>query len=316
MSCSAIFVFPGQGSQHLNMLSKGRIYDSALSSDHSDAVNYCSDLIETDVIKLIEEGPKELLDQTSITQPVLLLCSYLHYHEVKQKINLSPYCMAGHSLGEYTALVAANSLSIISALKLVRKRGVLMETSPSGSMAAILGMNADLIDEICKTVSMKNNLDVQCANLNSPLQTVISGNNDAVEEVQALCLENGAKRTIKLKVSIASHSSLMKPIINEFSKHLNEINFSLPEVPLYHNTTCSTAQSVDELKDSLAQQLHSPVRWVDTCNKILLHDHKYPIIECGPGKVLTGLCKANNLPHTYLSSSDVDFYEKMNKYGK
>ena len=303
------FTFPGQGSQKPGMGSPWVDHESW------ELVEEASQACGRDVAQLLLEAEAEELKQTRNSQLTTFVLSMVVLDAV-ERTGVVPNFTAGHSLGEYTALVAANSLSIISALKLVRKRGVLMETSPSGSMAAILGMNADLIDEICKTVSMKDNLDVQCANLNSPLQTVISGNNEAVEEVQTLCLDNGAKRAIKLKVSIASHSSLMKPITNEFSKHLNEINFSLPEVPLYHNTTCSTAQSVDELKDSLAQQLHLPVRWVDTCKKILLHDHKYPIIECGPGKVLTGLCKANNLPHTYLSSSDVDFYEKMNKYGK
>ena len=148
MSFSAFLAFPGQGSQHLSMLSKGGIEKIALSSEYSNAIECCSDLISHDAYKLIEEGPEDLINQTSITQPLLVLCSYLHYHQLLNSINVTPTYLAGHSLGEYSALVAANSISITEALKLVRKRGELMEMAPSGSMSAIIGLEKDLIAEI------------------------------------------------------------------------------------------------------------------------------------------------------------------------
>ena len=148
MSFSAFLAFPGQGSQHLSMFSKGDISDIALSSEYSHALECCSDLIAHDVFKLVEEGPEELINRTSITQPILVLCSYLHFSKLVNKINISPAYLAGHSLGEYSALVAANSISITEALKLVRKRGELMESAPNGSMSAIMGLDYNAIDEI------------------------------------------------------------------------------------------------------------------------------------------------------------------------
>ena len=206
MSLSAFLAFPGQGSQHISMLSNGGIKDIALSSEYSQVMEYCSELISHDVFKLIEEGPEDLLSQTSITQPILVLCSYLHFEKLINSIDITPTYLAGHSLGEYSALVAGNSITIIEALNLVRKRGELMELAPSGSMSAIMGLNEDIIAELCIAASNSDNSHVQCANLNSPNQTVISGHDDAIERAQELCTSKGAKRAIKLKVSIASVS--------------------------------------------------------------------------------------------------------------
>ena len=149
MSCSAAIVFPGQGSQHLNMLSQGSILDIANSTEYSHLVEYCSSLVSHDFIKLVETGPEELLNRTSITQPILLLISYLYYEKLIDKINLDPILFAGHSLGEYSALVAANSLTIEDGLNLVRARGLLMEEADNGSMAAILGLELSVIQDVC-----------------------------------------------------------------------------------------------------------------------------------------------------------------------
>ena len=312
MSFSAFLAFPGQGSQHLSMLSRGGISDLANSSEHSHALECCSDLIAHDVIKLIEEGPEELINRTSITQPILVLCSYLHYHKLVNTIDIAPLYLAGHSLGGYSALVAANSLSITEALKLVRKRGELMEAAPNGSMSAIMGLDYNIIDEICLIASQGENSHVQCANLNSPNQTVISGHDDAIERAQELCTSKGAKRAIKLKVSIASHSLLMKEAANEFQKTLNTVQFSMPDTKIIHNVSVDLVSSAQEISPLLVSQLYSPVRWVETCNFISSLD--LPIVECGPGKVLSGLFKANKLEN-YFSSSDEEFYEKINNYG-
>ena len=312
MSLSAFLAFPGQGSQHISMLSNGGIKDIALSSEYSQVMEYCSELISHDVFKLIEEGPEDLLSQTSITQPILVLCSYLHFEKLINSIDITPTYLAGHSLGEYSALVAGNSITIIEALNLVRKRGELMELAPSGSMSAIMGLNEDIIAELCIAASNSDNSHVQCANLNSPNQTVISGHDDAIERAQELCISKGAKRAIKLKVSIASHSLLMKEAANEFQKTLNTVQFSMPDIKIIHNVSVDSVSSAQEISSLLVFQLYSPVRWVETCNFISSLD--LPIVECGPGKVLSGLFKANKLEN-YFSSSDEEFYEKINNYG-
>jgi [acyl-carrier-protein] S-malonyltransferase len=312
MSFSAFLAFPGQGSQRLSMLSDGGISDLALSQEFSHALECCSDLISHDAFKLIEEGPEELLNQTSITQPLLVLCSYLHFNKLINSINVTPAYLAGHSLGEYSALVAGDSITIIEALKLVRKRGELMELAPNGSMSAIMGLEKDIVAEICATASHGPDSHVQCANLNSPMQTVISGHDDAVERAQVLCSSKGAKRSIKLKVSIASHSMLMQDAANEFQQSLNDIEFNMPDTKIIHNVSVDSVSLPQDIPPLLVSQLHSPVRWVETCNFIATKN--LPIIECGPGKVLSGLFKANKLEN-YFSSSDIEFYEKINNYG-
>ena len=312
MSFSAFLAFPGQGSQHLSMFSKGGISDIALSSEHSHALEYCSDLISHDVFKLIEEGPEELINKTSITQPILVLCSYLHFSKFVNTIDITPRYLAGHSLGEYSALVAANSISINEALKLVRKRGELMESAPNGSMSAIMGLDYDAINEICLLASQGDNSHVQCANLNSPNQTVISGHDDAVLRAQDLCIDKGAKRAIKLKVSIASHSKLMLPAAKEFQKTLEALTFNEPDIKIIHNVSVDSSSSSKDIPSLLVSQLYSPVRWVETCN--LISKLNLPVIECGPGKVLSGLFKGNKL-NNYFSVTDEEFYEKIDSYG-
>jgi [acyl-carrier-protein] S-malonyltransferase len=290
------------------MLSQGSILDIAQSSEFSHLVEYCSNLVSLDFVKLVETGPEELLNRTSITQPVLLLISYLHYQKLIEKINLDPILFAGHSLGEYSALVAANSLAIEDALNLVRARGLLMEEADNGSMAAILGLELSVIQDVCQEVSGKHSFEVQCANINTPTQTVISGTKEGVQIAKELCIEKGAKRAIQLNVSIASHSSLMKPLKDKFSKVISSINFKLPTTTILHNVTSGESSNIEELKEVLAKQLYSPVQWVKTCQKIL--ELNAPVIECGPGKVIAGLMKANGL-NDYFSTSDVNFYEKI-----
>ena len=312
MSFSAFLAFPGQGSQHQSMLSKGGISDLALSSEYAHALECCSDLISHDAFKLIEEGPEELINRTSITQPILILCSYLHFNKLVNTVDINPTYIAGHSLGEYSALVAANSISITEALKLVRKRGELMESAPNGSMSAIMGLDNNVISEICLIASHGDNSHVQCANLNSPNQTVISGHDDAVIRAQDLCIAKGAKRAIKLKVSIASHSKLMLSAADEFQKTLECVTFKMPDINIIHNVSVNSSTSSKDIPSLLVSQLHSPVRWVETCN--FVSKLNLPIIECGPGKVLSGLFKGNKLEN-YFSVTDEEFYEKINNYG-
>ena len=302
MSFSAFLAFPGQGSQHQSMLSKGGISDLALSSEYAHALECCSDLISHDVFKLIEEGPEELINRTSITQPILILCSYLHFNKLVNTVDITPTYIAGHSLGEYSALVAANSISITEALQLVRKRGELMESAPNGSMSAIMGLDNSVISEICLIASHGDNSHVQCANLNSPNQTVISGHDDAVIRAQDLCIAKGAKRAIKLKVSIASHSKLMLSAADEFQKTLECVTFKMPDINIIHNVSVNSSTTSKDIPSLLVSQLHSPVRWVETCN--FVSKLNLPIIECGPGKVLSGLAKTNGLDNILSMSSE------------
>jgi [acyl-carrier-protein] S-malonyltransferase len=305
---SVAIVFPGQGSQHLNMLSQGAILDIAKSSEYSHLVELCSDLVSLDFIDLVENGPEDSLNKTSITQPILLLTSFFHYQNLVNQTSVDPLIFAGHSLGEYSALVAANSLGIEDGLKLVRKRGLLMEEAPSGSMAAILGLDFLSIEEICEQVSTDQSMQVQCANLNSPSQTVISGSIEAVAKAQELCLEAGAKRAITLKVSIASHSPLMESVQEEYHAFLSTIELKVPNVSVLHNVNNSICAMPDEIKNLLVQQLYSPVQWVNICKEISALC--LPVIECGPGKVLGGLFKANGV-NDYFSTADSNFYEKI-----
>ena len=305
---SVAIVFPGQGSQHLNMLSQGAILDIAKSSEYSHLVDLCSDLVSLDFIDLVENGPEDSLNKTSITQPILLLTSFFHYQNLVNQTSVDPVIFAGHSLGEYSALIAANSLGIEDGLKLVRKRGLLMEEAPSGSMAAILGLDFLSIEGICEQVSMDQSMQVQCANLNSPSQTVISGAIEAVAKAQELCLEAGAKRAITLKVSIASHSPLMESVQEEYHAFLSTIELKVPNVSVLHNVNNSISAMPDEIKNLLVQQLYSPVQWVNICKEISALC--LPVIECGPGKVLGGLFKANGV-NDYFSTADSNFYEKI-----
>ena len=313
MALSTAIVFPGQGSQHLKMLSQGGLLNIAKSSEYAPLIDICSDLIQADCLELIENGPEDNLNKTSITQPVLLLTSYLHYLKLIADTNIEPALFAGHSLGEYTALVAAESLTIEQALTLVRQRGLLMEEAPRGSMAAILGLDLPVIQEICEEISRDDLFNIQCANLNSPSQTVISGSLNAIDKAQNICIERGAKRAIKLNVSIAAHSSLMRTAAESFNVYLLASAFKLPKIKVIHNVDCIISSSIQEIIDLLTKQLYSPVEWVRVCE--LIKESECIAIECGPGKILGGLMKANGI-NAFFSTSDAQFHEKINNNAK
>jgi len=293
MSGPAFIAFPGQGSQHIKMLSRGYILDLASSAEFKPLIQLCDDLVCQSTINLIENGPEDILNQTSITQPLLLLTSFLHFHQLQQFYSFKILGMAGHSLGEYSALVASNAISIEDALKIVRLRGMLMERAETGSMAAIIGLSPSQVVDACAEASYGPSSIAQAANLNSPMQTVISGHLDAVERAQNICKSMGAKRAIKLNVSIASHSALMESVCSDFEECLRGLSISTPEIPIFHNVTADLAISEIEIKDLLVKQLYLPVRWLDICKKVNVMG--IPMFECGPGKVLSGLCKANSI---------------------
>ena len=280
-------VFPGQGSQSLGMMDNLM----KLDKDVKKIFNIASEILGYNILEIISSGPKEKLNKTEITQPAVLLTSYATWLLWKKKSDLIPDVLAGHSLGEYTALLCAGVINLEDAINLVSERGKFMQKSvPSnvGAMAAILGLADEVIEKLCQDVS--NNKIVSAANYNSPGQVVISGHKIAVKRVIDMAKEIGAKRAVLLPVSVPSHCVLMKNAAHEFSKLLNVITFKDAEIPILQNVDAKIKTSSNEIKPILLEQLYKPVRWVDTINTI----HSLgviKIIECGPGNVLCGLIR-------------------------
>ena len=291
MSQTKALLFPGQGSQFSGMLSYIGLSSSTILNKYQFEIDEFSKTINFDFINLIENKEhEELLSQTQYTQPALLFTSCLAFNELITDKDGFNY-FAGHSLGEYSALVCANSMSLIDALHLVYRRGNLMASAPKGAMSAVLGLDINIIDEVCNSLT-HDGFIVQSANKNTPLQTVISGSIDGITKAEEILKDRGAKRVIRLNVSVASHSSLMKDISHEFLQYLEEIEFSMPAKKIIQNVSIDTPENLEILKMNLVSQLYSPVNWVATMNKLSASSL---LVECGPGKVLTGLGKQNNV---------------------
>tara|TARA_Y100000389_G_C17469308_1_gene528776 strand:- start:4914 stop:5852 length:939 start_codon:yes stop_codon:yes gene_type:complete len=287
LNLSKAMIFPGQGSQSVGMQADLADNFSLIKKTYSEA----SDILDYDLWSLAQSGPSEKLNETVITQPLMLTAGIAAYRVWLEEGGKIPDQVAGHSLGEYTALVAAESLSFMDALKVVRKRAQLMQNAvPAGvgAMAAVLGLNDDIILDICRESSAKN--IVEPVNFNSPMQVVIAGHKDAVEVAINLCKKAGAKRSILLPVSVPSHSSLMIDAGTLLSEILNSVNFKKPKISVISSSDACPYASVDEIRFKLSRQVHSPVRWVSTI-KYIIGRGALSIIECGPGKVLTGLCR-------------------------
>ena len=279
-------VYPGQGSQSVGMLSD-------LSDNFSivkDIFSEASDAINIDLWKLTQED-EDALNQTENTQPAMLAAGYATYKVLSSEVNLSPECMAGHSLGEYTALVAAGSLSFFDATRLVRKRAELMQSAVpvgSGAMAAILGLDDEQVIEIC---NQSNSLGVvEAVNFNSPGQIVIAGEKEAINSACEAMKNAGARRALVLPVSVPSHCSLMTNAAKDFSDSVDTVNFQIGAVSILHNVDASIAEDINEIKSKLVEQLYKPVLWTSSVQKMQqLGIEK--IIELGPGKVLAGLIR-------------------------
>ena len=279
-------VFPGQGSQSLGMLSD-------LSSNFSivkDIFSEASDALDLDLWKIVQED-EDALNQTENTQPAMLAAGYATFKVLSNEVDLSPICMAGHSLGEYTALVAAKSLNYFEAVKLVRKRAELMQSavpSGTGAMAAILGLDDEKVIEICSQSKISG--VVEAVNFNSPGQVVIAGESKAVNKACESMKEAGAKRALVLPVSVPSHCSLMNNAAQEFSYSVDAVNFKTGETSVLHNVDASFADDANEIKLKLVEQLCKPVLWTSSVQKMQqLGVEK--LIELGPGKVLAGLTR-------------------------
>jgi len=279
-------VFPGQGSQSLGMLSDLNSNFSVVGEVFQEA----SDSISVDLWKILNED-QEALNLTENTQPVMLAAGYATYKVFSQETNLSPTSMAGHSLGEYTALVASNSMNFFDAIQLVRKRGELMQAavpSGTGSMAAILGLEDAVIVEICKKASIKG--VVEAANFNSPGQVVIAGEKNAVAHACELVKKAGAKRALILPVSVPSHCSLMKEAATKFKTFIESVDFKTSNAKVIHNVDADYAGDTDAIKTKLVEQLYMPVLWTDSVIK-MKDSGVERLIEVGPGKVLKGLTR-------------------------
>ena len=279
-------VFPGQGSQSIRML-----YDlSSNFSIVSEIFQEASDALGVDLWKIAQED-QEALNLTENTQPIMLAAGYATYKVLSNELKLSQVCMAGHSLGEYSALVASKSLNFFDAVKLVRRRAELMQSAVpkgSGSMAAVLGLDDAKVIEICAQSSFYG--VVEAVNFNSPGQVVIAGEKEAVIKACDEMKEAGAKRALVLPVSVPSHCSLMTDAAEVYKTSVDTVNFQLGNVRVIHNVDAEYARDVEEIKSKLVEQLHKPVLWTSSVDKMKkLGVEK--LIEVGPGKVLAGLTR-------------------------
>ena len=283
------FVFPGQGSQAIAMLD-----GFAGNRVVADTVAEASDALQFDLGKLIAEGPKEELDLTTNTQPVMLTAAVAFYRAWLAAGGPVPNVVAGHSLGEYSALVAAGVISFKDAVPLVRFRAQAMQEAVpvgQGTMAVVLGLSDDDVRAACAEAVAENPaLVVEPVNFNAPAQVVIAGHTAAVERACELAKAKGAKRAMKLPVSAPFHSSLLKPASDRLRDYMAELQFNTPQISLINNVDVAIVNDVAGIKDALVRQAASPVRWVETMQKVAA-DGITQVIECGPGKVLMGLAK-------------------------
>ncbi|MBU14714.1 MAG: [acyl-carrier-protein] S-malonyltransferase [Gammaproteobacteria bacterium] len=281
------FVFPGQGSQKLGMLADLASNNTSISGTFDEA----SAAIGLDLWETCQDDPDNILDQTHITQPVLLTASVAIARLWREQGGSAPAILAGHSLGEYSALVCAGVLSLDDGVRVVHQRGKSMQAAVdegTGKMAAIVGLENYQINEICDVAEAVG--AVSAANFNSPGQTVIAGETAAVDRAITLCKEAGAKRALPLNVSVPSHCALMSPAAKELETVLEDIEFSSPNTPVVQNVSADIYADPEQIKQNLIRQLYEPVQWVD-CVRVMHKAGVSKLIECGPGKVLCGLIK-------------------------
>lgn len=278
------FVFPGQGSQSLGMLSESAVEVRESFDEASEALGY-------DLWSLTQNGPEDQLNQTEFTQPALLTASVALWRLWANEGGSADF-VAGHSLGEYSALVASGTLSLVDGVRVVQRRGQLMQEAVpigQGGMAAVMGLDNVSIDRACqRACESVSKGTVQPANLNAPGQVVISGTQEALQKASALCEEAGAKRVVPLNVSAPFHSALMEPAAQSLSETLNAVTFSAPRIPIVQNVLAATSDSIELIKNNLVTQLYSAVRWSESI-EFLKRAGVDQVVECGPGKVLVGL---------------------------
>ena len=280
------FIFPGQGSQALGMLS-----DFADRPAVKQTFAEASGALDLDLWALCQDGPKEALNQTENTQPLLLTAGVALWRLWEQSGGPRPNLLAGHSLGEYTALTCAGVVTLGDAVRLVRTRGQLMQQAVAageGKMAAVLGLDDDQVRAACEQAADGD--VVEAVNFNAPGQVVIAGSAAAVERAIAACKEAGAKRAMPLPVSVPSHCALMKPAADQLAETLKATSFHAAEMPVINNVDVAMETAPEQIREALIRQLYSPVRWVETIQALKEQGVSH-VYECGPGKVLSGLIK-------------------------
>lgn len=287
MSPSIAFVFPGQGSQSAGMLAELASQEPLVRQTFAEA----SQGAGVDLWEMSREGAGEQLNQTEFTQPALLAASVAVWRAWQARGGTRPAVLSGHSLGEYSALVAADALPLDQAARLVRLRGQLMQAAApagTGAMAAILGADDALVEEVCRSVSGRE--VVVPANYNSPGQIVIGGHAAAVDEALGQLAERGVRKTIKLAVSVPSHTPLMRDAADRLAEAMEDLDWAMPTLGVVQNVDALTNDSVDAIRDALVRQLYLPAQWT-RCVLALARHGATAVAECGPGKVLTGLVK-------------------------
>lgn len=306
-------IFPGQGSQAIGM-SKS-FYDEFDVAKN--IFTEASDTLGFDMAKMCFEGPKEDLDQTENTQPAILTASVAALRVLEENCDLNVSALAGHSLGEYTALVASGALSFTDAVKLVNLRGKFMQEAVpkgTGAMAAIIGLDLDVIDSVCNEVSAGDDVVVS-ANLNSPGQIVISGSKKAVDKACEQLKEKGAKRALPLPVSVPSHSPLMEKARENLSKEIDNITINDLKVPVYSNVEGTSNNNKDNIKELLSKQLVMPVKWIETVEN-MKKDGTLKLLEVGPGKVLSGLVRRIDKEIEVINFSEASDLDSVKEFIK
>lgn len=300
------FLFPGQGSQSLGMLSEMAEAFPLVGETFSEA----SEALGYDLWEICQKGPEEQLNRTETTQPAMLAAGIATWRCWKERGGADPDFMAGHSLGEYSALVASGAMRFTDAVSTVALRGRLMqEATPEGvgAMAAIIGLDDEVISGICHGYDGQG--VVSCANFNSPGQVVIAGHRQAVDQACEIATSAGARRAIPLPVSVPSHCALMRPAAGQLKSHLESLAWSPPAIPVIQNADVQAHDSREKVIDALARQLWQPVRWTET----VLHLAGQGVgrfVECGPGKVLAGLNRRISRPSAVAALTDPDSLER------
>ena len=300
-------VFPGQGSQKVGMLAEVASQWSVVNETFAQA----SEVLQYDLWQLIQDGPQESLNLTEKAQPALLASSVAVWRVLQETCGFKPSLLAGHSLGEWSALVCAGVVGFEDAIKLVQLRGRYMQEAVPvgvGTMAAIVGLSDEDVKKCCDELAGEQ--VVSAVNFNSPGQVVIAGHTAAVEKAAGLCSEAGAKRAMMLPVSAPFHTSLMKPAADRLAEHIAEITFKTPSIPVIHNVNAASENEPEKIKALIIEQIYAPVLWVD-CVSALSKKGATDILECGPGRVLSGLVKRTDKTLNLHNTDSVSAIESI-----
>jgi [acyl-carrier-protein] S-malonyltransferase len=301
ISANLAFVFPGQGSQKIGMLSDLAEANSTVEETFQEA----SDVLGYDCWQMVQQGEQEDINLTERTQPILLTASVAIWRLWQEQGGPAPIAMAGHSLGEWSALVCSGAVEFADAVGIVRARGAFMQEAVPvgvGAMAAIMGMDDQVVIDACREAG--NGQIVDAVNFNAPGQVVIAGDAEAVRRAANICKKAGAKRAVELPVSAPFHTSLMRPAADNLAELVAQTTFKPPQVTIVHNVHAQTEDNIEAIKSLMLEQIYKPVLWVDCVNSLATRGAEI-LVECGPGRVLNGLSKRINRELTSLSTDDV-----------